>query len=397
MNEAATVTRSTRNSLAKASRSAKKIAREASLEAWRQAETKKTADDPANIAVWIDQLVKALAAAAYGMVDCLNPTASDIHLRRAYEMARGLTAKCGTARSDLLTESVRAIAAEVEAAQKEHVAAETQQRCSGYAEALWPLIWLAGGDHSVVAGWPVYMTKAPDRVPVCPIAAASQELARALDDAARTEETQSWSGESDRILRTAHEMAVEMITAPTGHEDNTPGNRAYTIAALIKAALQVPGDTPSAERLTFIEQTRAPLVGLTGDPKVLDGWETSPGDTATTSEPEPARSRDWLPDTLAKVREAAAILSVTVDKGSTDQVSGLARLADWTAEKVRARVDGVDDSETPCSDSACDIACLMALLNLVTEQDDDVLLYAAASILEVAASLCRSAQEAGHA
>ncbi|AVS88242.1 hypothetical protein C8238_08360 [Paracidovorax avenae] len=177
----------------------------------------------------------------------------------------------------------------------------------------------------------------------------------------------------------------------------TVENRAYTIASLIKAALQVPGDTPSAERLAFIDQAQVPLVGLTGCAEVLDGWETYPRTAVATPQPEAARPRDWLPDILAKVGEAAAILSVTVDKGSTDQVWGLVRLADWTTEKVRARVDGVDDSETPCSDSACDIACLMALLNLVTEQDDEVLLYAAASILEGAASLCQSAQEAGHA
>ncbi len=191
-------------------------------------------------------------------------------------------------------------------------------------------------------------------------------------------------------------MAVELITVPAGHEDNTPSNRAYTIAALIKAALQVPGDTPSPERLAFIEQTRAPLVGLTGCATVLDGWDTYPRKRSLPSELDPKSQRDSLPDVLAKVSEAAAVLSVAVDKGGTDQVWGLVRLADWLTEKVHARVDGLDDSENPCSDTACDIACLMSLLNLVAEKDDEVLLYAAASILEVAASLCQSAQEAGH-
>ncbi|WP_375576385.1 hypothetical protein [Paracidovorax oryzae] len=225
-----------------------------------------------------------------------------------------------------------------------------------------------------------------------------EALATTLDHAANTEEASSWSGESDRLLRVAHELADHLHIHPDeAGPCKTIDNRAHTIAALIKAAMQVPGDTPSPERLAFIEQTRSPLVALTGCATVLDGWDTYPRKCSVPSEVDPKTQRDWLPDILAKVREAAAILSVAVDKGGTDQVWGLVRLADWLTEKARARVDGTDDSETPCSDTACDIACLMSLLNLVAEQDDEVLLYAAASILEVAASLCQSAQEAGHA
>lgn len=224
-----------------------------------------------------------------------------------------------------------------------------------------------------------------------------EALAAALDQAASTEEALIWSGESDRLLRVAHELADHLHIHPDeAGACRTIDNRAYTIAALIKAALQVPGDTPSPERLAFIEQTRAPLVGLTGCATVLDGWDTYPRKRSLPSELDPKSQRDSLPDVLAKVSEAAAVLSVAVDKGGTDQVWGLVRLADWLTEEVHARVDGLDDSETPCSDTACDIACLMSLLNLVAEKDDEVLLYAAASILEVAASLCRSAQEAGH-
>ncbi|WP_053843947.1 hypothetical protein [Paracidovorax avenae] len=104
-----------------------------------------------------------------------------------------------------------------------------------------------------------------------------QALARALDQAANTEEAGSWSGESDRLLRVAHELADHLHIHPDqAGTCGTIDNRAHTVAALIKAALQVPGDTPSAERLAFLEQTRAPLVGLTGCITVLDGWETYP-------------------------------------------------------------------------------------------------------------------------
>lgn len=99
----------------------------------------------------------------------------------------------------------------------------------------------------------------------------------ALGQAAETEEAASWTGESDRLLRVAHELAGRMIGSAAGlWSDGTIANSAHTIAALIKAALQVPGDTPSEERRGLIEQARVQLVALTNDPTVLDGWETYP-------------------------------------------------------------------------------------------------------------------------
>lgn len=102
-------------------------------------------------------------------------------------------------------------------------------------------------------------------------------LRMALGQAADTEESVSWSGDSDRLLRVAHELAGRMVgPAADVASDGTIANRAHTIAALVSAALQVPGDTPSKERSAFIEQARTQLVALTNDPTVLDGWETYP-------------------------------------------------------------------------------------------------------------------------
>lgn len=128
---------------------------------------------------------------------------------------------------------------------------------------------------------------APSLVPATPLTNQQQEcawletLAAALNYAANTVEATAYSGESDRLLRVAHELADHLFARPDeAGSCATVGNRAYTIASLIKAALQVPGDTPSAERLAFVEQTRGPLVALTGDPTVLDGWETYPAQVA---------------------------------------------------------------------------------------------------------------------
>ncbi|WP_311221370.1 MULTISPECIES: hypothetical protein [unclassified Acidovorax] len=110
-----------------------------------------------------------------------------------------------------------------------------------------------------------------------------KDLVEALLCAAGTDESICYSGESERLLRAAHYLADAMSRRPEEFYDSgeaTTVNETYTIASLIKAALQVPGDAPSPERLSFIEQARMPLVALTNDPGVLDGWETYPAAVA---------------------------------------------------------------------------------------------------------------------
>lgn len=231
-----------------------------------------------------------------------------------------------------------------------------------------------------------------------------ESLAMALHYAANTDEARSHSGESDRLLRVAHELADHLSAHPdeAGH-CATVENRAYTIASMIKASLQVPGDTPSADRLAFIEQAWVPLIGLTGDPTVRDGWETYVRTPAAAAAPSPApapaaaRPRDWLPDVQAKVAEATAVLQMLAEDSGTDEIWGLVRLAEWLADQVQARADDEQAAGTFFKDSAADIACVLSILHLVAEHDDHVLIHAAGSILNVASSFCDQAMEAGHA
>lgn len=231
-----------------------------------------------------------------------------------------------------------------------------------------------------------------------------ESLAIALHYAANTDEARAHSGESDRLLRVAHELADHLSAHPdeAGH-CATVENRAYTIASLIKAALQVPGDTPSADRLAFIEQAWVPLIGLTGDPTVRDGWDThlrtpsAAPERASEPAPAAARPRDWLPDVEAKAREAAAVLRSLAEDSGTEEIWGLLRLVQWLTEQVQTRVEDAQASTTPFADSSANIACVLSILNLVAEHDDLVLIHAAGSILNVASSFCDQAMEAGHA
>lgn len=147
-------------------------------------------------------------------------------------------------------------------------------------------------------------------------------LENVLDHAANTDEAPGpdSSGESDRLLRVASELAGRLLANPKDAGDcSTVDNRAYTIASLIKAALQVPGDTPSAERLAFIEQARAPLVGLTDCATVLDGWDTYPSATPSTgssagvaSEKRYHLSGDQHNSIYMRLDHAEAVLSMLV-------------------------------------------------------------------------------------
>lgn len=229
------------------------------------------------------------------------------------------------------------------------------------------------------------------------------DLASALNAAANADCPHLYSGESDRLLRVAYEISARLVGSSDAELDGPAGNEPFTVAALVKAALQVPGDCHTAERLAFIEQAWVPLIGLTGDPTVRHGWETYPRTPATAAPPSPApaaapaRPRDWLPDVQGKVVEAAAVLDTLAEDGGTDQIWGLVRLAEWLADQGQARLDDTQSAGTPFKDSGADIACVLSILYLVAERDDHVLLHAAASLLEIAASYCESAQEAGYA
>lgn len=99
------------------------------------------------------------------------------------------------------------------------------------------------------------------------IAVAFGEIGSALLAAARTDEARNESGDSNRLLRVAGNLAdaAQFHPAASGAE-----YLAFDIAALVKAALLVPSDVPSAERKACIEEARPHLVQLTDCLDVLE-------------------------------------------------------------------------------------------------------------------------------
>lgn len=82
-----------------------------------------------------------------------------------------------------------------------------------------------------------------------------------LHSACKTDEAHGWSGDSDRLLRIAAGLADEAHINTPDYDDAE--RVAFDIAALIKAAKLVPGDTESPERADLINQAAVQLNWLT--------------------------------------------------------------------------------------------------------------------------------------
>lgn len=99
------------------------------------------------------------------------------------------------------------------------------------------------------------------------IQAAFRVIADALEAAIGTDEPHAWSGDSDRLLRMASKLADREASRVRGLKQAS--FVAFDVAALIKAARLVPGDTESRERTALIGAAETSLVLLTGDPACL--------------------------------------------------------------------------------------------------------------------------------
>lgn len=93
------------------------------------------------------------------------------------------------------------------------------------------------------------------------IKAAFGQVETLLNEAYLTDEDHGWSGDSDRLLGIAHDLADEAERCPP---IGPPMSRvAFDIAALVRAARLVPGDGESPQRKALIDQAAVHLNWLT--------------------------------------------------------------------------------------------------------------------------------------
>lgn len=116
-----------------------------------------------------------------------------------------------------------------------------------------------------------------------------KSLSCILRDAARTNEKQQQSGESDRLLRIAAEMAAFFADGKSSETDSQ--NFAFDLIALVKAARAVPGDIESEERHVLLRRAGDTLAGLTD----------SVGDVIDPNGDQPSASTKQFGDGIAHV------------------------------------------------------------------------------------------------
>lgn len=97
--------------------------------------------------------------------------------------------------------------------------------------------------------------------PASAIKLAFGQIGALLGAAHMTKESHEWSGDSCRLLRVAHGLAAQArLNPPEGFEIE---DSAYDIAALVRSARLVPGDSESAERKALIDQAAVHINWLT--------------------------------------------------------------------------------------------------------------------------------------
>lgn len=125
-----------------------------------------------------------------------------------------------------------------------------------------------------------------------PIKVAFCIIQTLLDEASATNEQHAWSGDSDRLLRIAHNIADDAsIRTPNASDAESV---AFNIAALIRAAKLVPGDSESEERRNLLDQAAVQLNWLTGcdtsGSNCIDPGAQRPMAPATASSEAPSPS-----------------------------------------------------------------------------------------------------------
>ncbi len=203
-----------------------------------------------------------------------------------------------------------------------------------------------------------------------------------LDSAWKSGNPEQSCCDGARLLATAMSMVEDLQT-----DHNSPNKvegTLYDVAAQVKAALLVPGDTPSAERISLVGQIGAVLSGLLDDPLVLKNWGPAPSSAPAFAFKE-IDFPEVIPHARARVIEALSVLEMAAEHHADDAVSGLLHLVDWLDRQYEdPSSDRTPWTGSQFSDLLSPTATAVAVLNDINERLDCQLLHAARTILNVA-------------
>lgn len=226
-----------------------------------------------------------------------------------------------------------------------------------------------------------------------------------LHQAYHTDEAHDWSGDSDRLLRVARDIAGKAANhPPAGNDIEGIG---FDIAGLIRAARLVPGDSESPERKALLDQAATHLNWLTEcdqcgqdccDPGVPR--PAAPQSSAHIAPaPEPSPTNETFGSPLMLTIEAREVIYACVENYEAPETV-------WALHTVLdvcvASLDEQKITAKGCQEASNLLAQAIALGSLLLEEINghrwEILLDAALSLMLLAKeTLDNGAQETTHA
>lgn len=215
-----------------------------------------------------------------------------------------------------------------------------------------------------------------------------------LNEAYGTDEAHDWSGDSDRLIRVAHNLADKAnISPPTGSDVD---GIAFNIAALIRAARLVPGDSESPERKALLDQAAVQLDWLTESSGCCDPGVPRPAGPTKAVAPHPVDpndlsvQREAINQASYRIQSALDTVELGIDATGEDELRGVRILVEDMVNRFGDAAD-LPDLGGPSGiawDISCALSIVLATVQRINEHNmDNAVLYAVTYLLESAKQL----------
>lgn len=228
---------------------------------------------------------------------------------------------------------------------------------------------------------------APASTPDARIHEAIDTLGTLLNHAWQVDGAGQNSCDSNRLLSTARYIVGHL---QDDHSNESMLERGlYDIAAQVKAAMMVPGDAPSAERVALVDQIGVVLSDLLDDPQVLKNWAPKKSGARNHASND-FNAAEVIPAARSLVAQVTEILWNAGDNSGAHEVWGVYHLAEW----LDAQLASEDNSDEPeFGTMGANTVTTMAVLSIVNDQHDCILMHGAYTILKVAREMLQEAEE----
>lgn len=205
---------------------------------------------------------------------------------------------------------------------------------------------------------------------------ALMQLYSLLNEAWQTDDPDQYSGDSNRLLATGADLVMGLVRSETPRSEAE--RDLYDIAAQIKAAMLVPGDTPTNERLSLIDRAGDILKVLLDDAEAIQPWRKS------------INIAEVVPHARSLITQVLDVIYCACEEIGAEEVWGLYNLAAWLDSKFEV---AESDSEPDFGRLGAHTVTTLAVMRLVNQTHDSSLINAAETILQAAREMLLNAEE----